>query len=285
MSVLASLTPAQVVERYDVVLLDAYGVLNDHAGPRPGAAAFLQRLQRHGRAFGVVSNDASRSAAAAAARYADFGLAIPAERIVMSGAVLAPHFRRAGLEGERCVVLGPPDSLQWVRQAGGVVVPWQDPDADPRVVVICDDAGYDFLPAIESVIALAIARIDRGRPLDLVLPNPDLVFPKGPGRLGLTAGSIAMLVEVALAARYPLAPRRFVPLGKPEPGIFALARHQLGVPDDASVVMIGDQVGTDVAGANAAGIDSILLAGGVTDLTSIPATGPQPTWTMAALDD
>ena len=30
---------------YDALLIDAYGVLVDHTGPLPGAAAFLKRLR------------------------------------------------------------------------------------------------------------------------------------------------------------------------------------------------------------------------------------------------
>lgn len=283
MSDVPFISPAQIVARYDAVLLDAYGVLNDHAGPAAGAAPFLRRLEQAGRTWGVVSNDASRLPARAAARYTGFGLPIAEDRIILSGAVLLPHFASAGLEGARCIVLGPPDSAAWVERAGGVVVGFDDPLLDPRAIVVCDDEGYPFLPAVEASINAAIARLDAGQPLDLVLPNPDLVYPRGSNQLGLTAGSVAMIIEAALGTRYPAAPPRFAALGKPSRAIFDLARDALRIGPDARVVMLGDQLGTDIAGANAAGIDSVLVAGGVTPLSNLAEDGPRPTFVLQAL--
>ncbi len=277
------ISPAEIVDRYDVVLLDAYGVLNDHAGPCAGAASFLRRLSDNSKVWGVVSNDASRLPEHAHTRYAGFGLTIPADRIVMSGAVLAPHFAAAGLQGARCLVLGPGDAATWVERAGGEVVDLHHPDPRARAIVVCDDEGYDFLRGIEAAIGAAIDRLDAGAPIDLILPNPDLVYPRGADRLGLTAGSVALVMEAALRTRYPAAPPRFVALGKPQRAIFDLARAQLGVPPHARVVMIGDQIGTDIAGAHAAGIDGILVAGGVTSLSALTADGPRPTFLLEGL--
>ena len=92
----------------------------------------------------------------------------------------------------------------------------------------------------------------------LVLPNPDLVYPKGGGELGFTAGAMALLVEAALARRFPDQGLVFDRLGKPAPDLFLAGTQRLGVE---RVVMIGDQLETDIAGARAAGIDAALLAG------------------------
>ncbi|MBE7454137.1 MAG: HAD-IA family hydrolase [Kofleriaceae bacterium] len=43
-------------------------------------------------------------------------------------------------------------------------------------------------------------------------------------------------------------------LGKPAPALFELARA--GVGGDARLVMVGDQLETDIAGARAAGLDA-----------------------------
>ena len=91
---------------------------------------------------------------------------------------------------------------------------------------MCDDDGFDFLPGIELALS-AVVRARRGRPrAGAVLPNPDLVYPKGGGELGFTAGAIALLIEAALARRFPAhAPARSTHLGKPEPHLFAAGRR------------------------------------------------------------
>lgn len=283
-SAVPEIEPAALVERYEAFLLDAYGVLVDRDSALPGAAAFLHRLRAAGRRFLVVSNDASRLPETAAARLARLGLPIPADRIVLSGEALVRHFAAAKLHGHRTVVLGPDDSAAWVQRAGGRLVRWDDTDADPEVVVVADDEGYPFLPAIEAVIAQVIARIDAARPVHLLLPNPDLVYPKGPGALGLTAGSVAMLIEGALAQRYPEDPPRFVALGKPHAAIFEVALDRLGLRPSDPVVMVGDQLHTDIRGAVGARIDSVLVESGVARGSALhDARAPRPTFRMRSL--
>src|SRR5438876_1085044 len=71
------------------------------------------------------------------------------------------------------------------------------------VLAVCDDEGYDFLPGIEHALSGVVRAIEDGRRPALILPNPDLVYPKSEGELGITAGGIALLIETILARRYP----------------------------------------------------------------------------------
>src|SRR6185295_8004845 len=107
------ITVDQLVERYDAFLLDAYGVLVSSAGALPGAASFLRRLERAGKPFLIVSNDASRLPATTTARYQGFGLPVSEESILTSGMLLATHFRAAGLQGAPTIVVGSPDSEEY----------------------------------------------------------------------------------------------------------------------------------------------------------------------------
>ena len=48
-----------------------------------------------------------------------------------------------------------------------------------------DEAGYPFLETLDHVLSVVLYRAERGEPMRLVLPNPDLIYPKrkgaGPG--------------------------------------------------------------------------------------------------------
>ena len=59
--------------------------------------------------------------------------------------------------------------------------------------------------------AAVVRAIDDGRPVALVLPNPDLVYPKSERELGFTAGAIALLVEAVLARRFAQHPESIEP--------------------------------------------------------------------------
>ena len=249
----------ELLARHDGVLLDVYGVLLDARGVLPGAAELVAELARTGQPYAIVTNDASRSPATYAARFAGLGLAVPAARFVTSGGLLPGYFTDRKLAGARTCVLGTDDSAAYVRAGGGVPVPIAD-GMELDALAVCDDAGFPFLAGIEHALSAVIRAIEAGRRPALVLPNPDLVYPKGRGELGFTAGAMALLIEAALARRFPGERLVFDHLGKPEPHLFLEAARRLAIAP-ARLVMIGDQLETDIAGAHAAGIPAALLAG------------------------
>jgi ribonucleotide monophosphatase NagD (HAD superfamily) len=175
-------------------------------------------------------------------------------------------------------VLGPPDSVRYVEDAGGVIVP---PHEAFDVLVIGDESGPPFIEWVDAALSSLVAAIDAGRPVHLVVPNPDLIYPGGKG-FGFAAGTVANMFEGALALRYPSRrDLRFVRLGKPNPPIFEEAMRRAG---PSRVVMIGDTLETDVRGARAAGLDAVWIETGVT--AEIPEHTPadlRPTWRMTDL--
>ncbi|MDD5366539.1 MAG: HAD-IA family hydrolase [Gallionellaceae bacterium] len=248
----------ELLERYDAILLDAYGVLVDLAGALPGAAAWIDELNRRGKPYWLASNTAARLPESAARRYQGFGLAIPAERILSSGMLLQSYFADHGLVGKRIRVLGPEDSLHYAELAGGIVT---GPGEDFDCLVLADQAGFPFVETVDEVLSALIDKFDAGLEVPMILPNPDLIYPTGQG-CGITSGAIAVMLEAALRQRYPgrqgLA---FVRLGKPHPGLFEAAVRLAG---SRNVVMVGDQLDTDIVGAARFGIDSALVPGVLT---------------------
>jgi HAD superfamily hydrolase (TIGR01459 family) len=252
-------TARQLIETYDTILLDAYGVLVDAGGALPGAGELIAAIRAAGRQLFIVTNDASRLPETVAARFARFGIPVGASEVVTSGSLIAPYYAEAGLAGARTCVLGTEDSHEYVRAAGGEVLPLSG-DADIEVLVVCDDSGFPFLDGIEAALSALYRRIDRGGAVTLVLPNPDLVYPKSGGEFGFTAGAMALLLEAGLRRRYGVRAPGFAALGKPHPPMFEEARRRAG---SGRLVMVGDQLETDIAGARAAGIDAALLSAGV----------------------
>lgn len=271
-----TVTLDDLLARHAVLLLDAYGVLLHHAGPLPNSPELVERLNRSGKPYYILTNDASRLPSTSAARFAAMGLAIPEQRVITSGCLLAGHFAHHGLAGQRCLVLGPEDSRAYVRQAGGQVV---EPGDDAAVLVICDEVGFAFVETVDATLTLLFRRLDAGQPVHLLCPNPDLVYPKTEHGFGITAGSIANLFETALRQRYPdRDDLRFARLGKPERPIFDEALRRAGTRD---AVMVGDQLGTDIKGALDAGLPAALVA---TGLDRYRPEGPvQPTYLLPSL--
>jgi ribonucleotide monophosphatase NagD (HAD superfamily) len=67
----------------------------------------------------------------------------------------------------------------------------------------------------------------------------------------------------ALARFYEALGGKVAYVGKPHAPIFAAALEQLGDPDPRRVLMIGDSLDHDIAGARAAGLLTLLLSAGV----------------------
>lgn len=265
-----------LIDRYEAIFLDAYGVLVNRDGPLPGAVALIDRLNQLDKPYFLVSNTAAHLPQTAAIRYQGFGFDLAAERILTAGLLIKPYFASQGLLGLRCGVLGPEDSFHYVEQAGAKAVTALE---DFDVLLIGDQVGFPFLEGVDAALSQLMEKIDAGLSVPLILPNPDLIFPKSKG-YGITSGMVALLIEAALRQRYPnRAGISFVHLGKPKPGLFELAMDKAHT---RNALMIGDQIDTDIKGAVGVGLDSALVAGGVagTEITG----AIQPTYRLESLN-
>ena len=270
--ILSGLAP--LMADYDGCLLDVWGVMHQGGAAYPEALACLCRLRAAGKRVVFVSN-APRLAAQVEAVLKGKGIdAALYDAVVASGdaarQALAARSRppAAGL-GKRYHLLGPPgsddvlDGLGYAR-ADGIA------QAGFLLGIGLDD-GRDSVEAHEAILQAAAAR-----DLPMICVNPDLLVIRL-GRQEPCAG--------ALAARYEAIGGRVHYFGKPHPEVYALALAALaalGLPP-ARVLAVGDGLATDIAGAAAAGLDSLLITGGLLADTLDLAPGEAPP--AAALDD
>lgn len=269
-----------LVERYDGFLIDAYGVLVDKRSAMPSAKEFLARLDAAGRRWLVVTNSASRLPETLSAEMGAFGLEIAPERILASGELLKEHLAEQGLMGTRCVVLGPDESRIYATRAAARVVALNE-ETDADVLIVADQKDVRCPQDMNLAVSLMLRRMDAGKPLHLLLCNPDLIYPMAPGQFGFTAGGLAAMLEAVLRERFPSDVRGFIRLGKPYRPIFDVACRRLG---SDRPVMIGDQLGTDILGATRYGIDSVLVGTGLAPRSDPTTWLVRPTWFLPTLD-
>jgi HAD superfamily hydrolase (TIGR01450 family) len=254
----------ELLEKHKVFLIDAYGVLVTSSGALPGAVELLELLEFHKKQFFILTNDASRTQESAAVFYATCGLRVPLDRVVSAAMAIGPALDRRGFKNARCFVLGTDDTKLCVSRAGHLVIPISA-DADCDALVIGDDAGFDFLSTMNALLTALHRQELKGHRPALLLANSDLLYPKGTQAYGFTSGAMAHLLEAGMKQLHQGREFNFEILGKPARWLFelALARAQCRA-DEA--VMIGDQLHTDIQGANAAGIASVIVGTGVTRL-------------------
>ena len=252
----------ELLQRFDGILFDAYGVLVDSDSSLPGARSLIDYLNDQRFPYLVVTNGSSQSPADTAQRYQQRGLAIDPAAVLTSGSLVGSWVEDNGLAGARAFVLGPDSAIALVEDSGLSVTTVLDDRVE--VVIVANQDGFEFLPTCNDLVSFLCRACDRGDVPRLVLPNPDLVYPAGKGALGFTSGSIVLMLESVLQLRFGARAPRFERLGKPHEPIFREARRRLR--SCKRLVMIGDQLATDILGARDSSLSSVLIGTGVTNL-------------------
>lgn len=227
-------------------LLDLDGTLYSADAPIPGAAGALARLRRAGVPFRLVTNTTSRSRRMLVERLAGFGFTVRAEEIVTATLAGATLLRTRGLS--RVAPFVPAAALE---DLAGLSLTGGTSDRPHAAVeaVVLGDLGerwtYDLLQeAFEHLMAGAA----------LVALSRDRYFRQGE-RLVLDAGPFVAALEYAANTSSDVA-------GKPSTAFFAAAVESLGLVRDRSVVMVGDDLWSDVEGAQRAGLQGWLVRTG-----------------------
>ena len=149
--------------------------------------------------------------------------------------------------GRRCLHIGSERDLE-MREGLNLVFVDTPTEAD----FILNTGPAEWEDTIEGYAPVLRAALARGLPM--VCANPDLVVVHD-GKPALCAG--------ALAEEYERFGGQVRWHGKPYPSVYDSCLDLLGIADRRRILAIGDSLRTDIAGAAGAGIDSLLIAGGI----------------------
>jgi HAD superfamily hydrolase (TIGR01459 family) len=237
---------APLADRYDGFVLDIWGVVHDGRRPYPGVADAFAALKARGKRVALLSNAPRRSHVVdtlLTGMGLDRGLW---DATITSGELAwrALQDRAALGYGGSALHIGPERDLSTVEglditlvsdaaQAEWVLNTGPDPERG-------NGAVEPYRPMLEACAA---------RRLPMLCVNPDRFVMVGEQRV-ICAGALADLY-VTLGG--PAARE----IGKPDPAVYAPVLEALGIADRARVVAIGDSPHTDLAGAQAAGLDAV----------------------------
>jgi len=240
-----------VAARYDGYILDLWGVLFNGQAPTPYALETLCQLRAAAKRTVVLSN-APRRAHLVEKRMNEVG--IPAglyDHVHSSGEEAWQHLKKrddafyASL-GSACYHIGPQRDDNMVEGVGLNRVPSV---AEADFILNTGPGADERIEEFEPMLRAA-----RERDLKMVCANPDLVVAYG-DKLFLCGGAIAQRYEeLGGEVRWH---------GKPLPDVYETAFRLLQVDDKTRILAIGDSIRTDIAGANAAGVDSLFVATGI----------------------
>jgi HAD superfamily hydrolase (TIGR01458 family) len=228
-------------------LLDLDGTLYSGESVIPGAPEALARLRKRGIPHRLVTNTTSRSRTMLVQRLQDYGFEVSPEEVftaVLAGTDIAKD------AGYRCVAPFVPEpalsDMGDLDLCGGTS--GQPVGRRPDAVLVGDlgarwtyallQEAFDYLMSGAALIALSRDR-----------------YWLHAGRLALDAGPFVAGLEFA-------AGKSAVVAGKPSPAFYAAALRSLGLDVPVGAAMVGDDLWSDVQGAQRAGLQGWLVRTG-----------------------
>lgn len=252
------MTDGRLLDRHDRLLLDLDGTVYHGARPVEGAVSGIAAAGRAGVAVRFVTNNASKTPAEVARHLRELGVPAEAGEVATSAQAGAELMAAKVPAGAEVLVIGT-DALV-TEVSGRGLHPVRQASERTAGVVQGHSPDTAWADLAEGCVALRSGAV-------WVACNVDPTLPAERGQL---PGNGSMVAALRTATR--LEP--FV-AGKPAPGLFSSAAASARRP-----VVIGDRLDTDIAGADAAGMASMLVMTGVTtvsDLIQAPV-GQRPTY-------
>lgn len=251
-------TDRPLAEVYDVALLDLDGVVHVGDRPVPGAPADLAEVRALGMRLAFVTNNASRTPDAVAARLSGMGVPAQAAEVTTSAQAAAHHLADVLPGGAAVLVVGGEGLHQAVAERGlRPTTTATDAEGVPVAAVVqgfAPEVGWTLL----SEAAVAVRSGARW-----VATNLDRTIPSERGALPGN-GSLVNVLQFAFG---------FEPesTGKPDPTMHRESVERSGAQRP---VVVGDRLDTDIEGAVRASAPSLLVLSGVTDAAAALTAGP-----------
>ncbi|MFT5527824.1 MAG: HAD superfamily hydrolase (TIGR01459 family) [Pirellulaceae bacterium] len=245
----------EALDDFDVAVLDQWGVLHNGSQPYPFVASAVDLLRRNGKETIVLSNSGKRSDVNLK-RIADIGIPVATiSKVITSGEALWEDINvgRLQLAGRTPRKIFPIagaalDAIEWV--------------ADSVRIEIAADLD-------ESVDAIMLMGLEDGTPHDAY----DDIFEKAlrfnktlicsnPDKSSVRAGGL-VISPGALADRYAEMGGNVIWYGKPHSIIFQAVSRSFPNTPPHRILMVGDSLEHDIAGAHSAGFKSAFIRGGL----------------------
>lgn len=253
---------SECVAPYEGLLIDLWGVIHDGIAPYKGAKECLYALRKEGKRIILISN-APRRASRAKKKLDEMGIPEACyDALITSGEVTYGYIKSGNHSfGPSYMIIGPErdadllDGLPYTRtmdasQAGFAILTGIDTD---------DSTLDEKMPELQAA---------RHYNLPMICANPDMVIVRQSGQRVLCAGALAKAYEhMGGTVAY---------FGKPYPTIYTEALALLKIHDLKKIAAIGDNLDTDIEGANHLGIDTYLVTGGILHAFTHPANSSLP---------
>jgi len=248
-----------VIQQYDAIFFDAFGVLKNYNGLIEGVTETIYKIHNDQKQLFILTNDSSRSPFELAKRYQQQGIDLITEENMISSGMLAREYLQLKIKRGIIAYLGTKNSAHYVENLGLPTLPISEvqPEnfSDISALVLLDEEGFNW----ESDLSKSINLL-RHKNIPVVVANTDRTYPVSNNQINIAIGGIANMLEDIVG-------KRFIRFGKPDVPLFIYAYEKLSaiksIPKD-KILMVGDTLHTDILGGNKFGIHTALVLTGNT---------------------
>ena len=247
---------------YDLIISDIDGVILREDEPIRENLEVLRELKNQGKRIVLLTNNSGFSRVLVSRQLRGFGLDIPPELIVTSGTATV-HYLKEKTKVRTIFVVGEEGLVEELKTAGFQVLRQDEAETHtPDAVVL----GLDRLSTYDK-LSTALRCVYKGSLF--IVTNMDRLWPAKDG-LKLGAGALASTIIYALRKEPD-----FV-AGKPNLWMLEVAKRVAGISPNSRVVLIGDQLETDIKMGLQAGFDTVLVLTGISRREDVEKLGIKP---------
>lgn len=234
---------APIAECFDLGLIDLDGVTYRGADPVEYAAASLTSARAAGMSLVFVTNNASREPESVSDQLTSLGIPAEPDEVLTAAQACARYLGEFVAPGATVLVIGGPGIHTAVREAGYRVV--SSADENPAAVAQGFGPEVGWQQLAEAAYAVSHGAVHVASNLDLSLPTARGYAPGN--------GSLVRAVVAATGVEP-------VSAGKPSPAMYRMAVEAHGAE---RVLIVGDRLDTDLAGARSGGYIGLHVLTGV----------------------
>lgn len=244
------------MKHFQGYLIDLDGTLFRGTELIDGALEFIEWLHEQDVPYLYLTNNSTRTPEEVAKKLRGFGFPATAEQVYTSALASAEYVKQE-LNASSAYVIGEAGLLEALQEQGIRIT-----EENPDVVVSGLDRSFTYDKMIKACLSIRAGATFIGTNGDRALPTEAGLLPG--------SGSLAMGIAYATGV-HPLF------IGKPEPIIMRYALRVLNVPPKR-VLVIGDNLDTDILAGVKSGIDTLLVYTGITTKEMAQASDVRATY-------
>ncbi len=241
-----------VFSKFKGFILDLDGVIYLDKQLIPFSKKFIDYLNKEDKRYVFLTNDSSLSPKAYSKILNKLGIKCTEKQVVTPITNFIEILRKDSLMNDQIMVFSSKELKNFIKKEKIKIIENPSRYKDSKSILVSGNINFNYKDLMYASLC-----VQNGA--KLYATSIDNSYPTALGNVPATGSLIAAIKKTF--------PTPVTNLGKPSKKIFKLAQERLNIKK-SEILMIGDNLKTDIAGSNSFGIKSALVTSGKTSLQS-----------------